>query len=286
MAEDRKKAGFVVLVGRSNVGKSTLLNALIGTKVAITTPKPQTTRHAIQGVVNDERGQVVLVDTPGIFRRAPDRLTSRLNEKARESLEGIDAVIYVVDPTRHVGEEEEIVRRLVDAVDKPKILVLNKRDLQGEFRDEYLDWQDDFDAVVEISALQEKGVARLLDVLFPLLPEGDRPYPDDLLTNLSDSFRLEELIREKVFLTMRDEIPYSTTVRLHETADRKDRTLYLRASVITESPRYKRMLIGQGGLTIKRIGQAVRKELEAVTGRKVYVDLDVVVEERWKEAFE
>ncbi len=286
MPEDaKKKSGFAVLVGRSNVGKSTLLNALVGTKVAITTPKPQTTRHAIQGVIHDPRGQAVLVDTPGIFKRIPDTLTAKLNETARRSLEDIDLLIYVVDPTRHVGEEEKVVHAMVKSFDGPKLLVVNKSDAGGRYEEEYRMWEDEFDAVLETSALRGHNLAALKDAIFKLLPEGEPLYPGDALTNLERDFRIAELIREKVFMRLHEEVPYSTTAEVDEVADRKDGTLYIRARILTNAARYKRIIVGAGGRNIKSIGQAVRKELEAVTGRKVFLDLEVEVEERWQERF-
>jgi GTP-binding protein Era len=284
--EEKKKAGLAVLVGRSNVGKSTLLNALVGTKIAITSPKPQTTRHAIQGVLHDPRGQIVFVDTPGIFSHVPDHLTSRLNEKARESVEGVDILLYVVDPTRHVGKEEETVHRLVAAVKRPKILVINKTDEQQPYIDEYLAWEGEFDAVVRVSALRGRGLKPLVDEIIARLPAGEPLYPPDRITDVENRFWLAEIIREKIFLAMHEEIPYTTAVEVEETAVRDDGTNYVKAIVLTTAPRYKKMLIGQGARTIKRIGQAARKELEEVTGKKVYLDLEVDVDERWQERFE
>lgn len=277
---------MVVLLGRSNVGKSTLINSLIGTKVAITTPKPQTTRDTIQGVLNDPRGQAVFIDTPGIFTQVPDNLTEKLNEKARESLAGIDVIVYVVDPTRHVGDEEEIVHRMILTAKVPKILVLNKSDKNGRYKEEYLAWRHEFDTVIEISALSGGNMKALVDAVFTHLPEGEQLYPPEILSDRDAKFRMQELIREKVFLRMDEEVPYSTAVEVLEMAERENGTLYVRADVLTSDNRYKRMLIGAGGQRIKRIGQSVRKELELVMRRKVFVDLDVVVEPHWKERFE
>lgn len=286
MEEDKKKSGFAVLVGRSNVGKSTIMNALVGTKVAITTPKPQTTRHSIQGIIHDPRGQVIMVDTPGIFTHVPDNLTARLNETARRSLQDIDVVLYVVDPTRHVGDEERVVHGMVTATDKPKILVINKSDTKGRYADEYRAWSEEFDAVFEVSALQGKNLKALTDKIFELMPEGEQLYPTDMLTNVDRNFRIAELIREKAFMRLREEVPYSTTVKVDEVAERDNGVLYVSARIITNAPRYKQMIIGQGGKGVKSIGQAVRKEMEMITDRKVFLDLDVEVEEKWQERFE
>lgn len=284
--KETKKSGLVVIVGRSNAGKSTLMNALVGTKVAITSPKPQTTRHTVHGVLNGDKGQVVFVDTPGIFKRVPDLLTRRLNEKARESLEGVDVILYVVDPTRHIGEEEQIVRRMVATAKQPKLLLLNKSDLERPYIDEYLAWSDGFDETIDISAAKGKNLKRVLSAVFERLPEGDLLYPDDVISDGERRFRIAELIREKVFLQVHEELPYSVTVEVAEVADRPDGTLYVRADIITSAERYKRMLIGEGARRIKAIGSASRKEMELVTGRKVFIELEVRVDERWQERFE
>ncbi len=286
MPDAKKKSGLVVLVGRSNVGKSTLMNALVGTKVAITSPKPQTTRHVIQGVIHDPRGQIVFADTPGIFAHVPDQLTSKLNEKARDALDGIDLVLYVVDPTRHVGDEEKSVHRMVQHVTTPKILVLNKSDQDRPYIDEYLAWKDEFTAAVDVSALQGKHLQPLVDAIFDLLPEGEPLYPEGQLTNLENRFWFAELIREKVFLALHEEVPYTTTVEVEEVARRANGVLYVKGAILTTSPRYKKMIIGAGGRVIKRIGSQTRKELELVSGGKVFIDLEVRVEERWQERFE
>ncbi len=282
----QKKSGVAVLVGRSNVGKSTLLNSLVGTKIAITSPKPQTTRHMIHGIIHDPRGQVVFVDTPGVFAKVPDLMTQKLNEKARASLDGVDVVLYVVDPTRHIGEEEKIVKRMVDVIKQPKILVINKSDLKRPYLDEYLVWDKDFDRVIEISALDNKNLRQLVDIIFEKLPVGPELYPTGQLTDLTNNFWLEELIREKIFLVMHQEIPYSVTVEVEENITREDGTHYVKADILTSALRYKKMLIGHGGQRVKQIGQMVRKELELVSGKKAYLDLDVRVDERWGERFE
>lgn len=285
--ETPRKSGLVVLVGRSNVGKSTLLNSLVGTKIAIATPKPQTTRHVIQGVLHDSRGQIVFVDTPGIFKQVPDQLTAKLNEKARDALEGVDVVLYVVDPGRHVGDEEEAVHRMVKQLKIPKILVLNKSDQKRPYIDEYLAWREEFTSMAEVSALNNRGLKDLVNAVIEALPEGGVDlYPPDQITNVENKFWLEELIREKVFMGLHEEIPYSTTVRVDEVARREEGTVYIKASVLTTATRYKKMIIGAGASKIRGIGRATRKELELVTGDKIYLDLDVQVEERWQERFE
>jgi GTP-binding protein Era len=284
MPENKKKSGFAVLVGRSNVGKSTLLNSLVGSKVAITTPKPQTTRHTIHGIVHDERGQIIFVDTPGIFHKAKDILTKKLNLKVREAVKDIDVLIYVVDPTRPIGPEERELLTIVEMVKKPKIFVINKTDIDDlPYVEEYRVVAKSFDQLVEISARDGKNIKALINAIFDYLSEGDMLYPQYQLTNIDNKFWFAELIREKAFTQLHQEIPYSTHVVVDEIEEKDNKTLYVKARILTNVPRHKGMIVGHGGKMIKSIGQSARKELEAVTGKKIYLDLEVEVEEHWAE---
>lgn len=281
---NQKKSGFAVLVGRSNVGKSTLLNALVGTKVAITSPKPQTTRYALQGIVHDPRGQIVFVDTPGIFEYAGNRLTESLNKEAKAALEGIDVIVYVVDPTREIGNEEKIVQRLISGAKVPKILAINKSDLKrARFLENYRDLADRYDQTIEISALHRVNLKPLMDAVFEYLPVGESFYPEFQFSNIEHDQWLTELIREKIFIQMHSEIPFSTKVELIEHAERKNGILFIKVRILTTAPQYKKMIIGAGGRKIKEIGSAARKELEQILDKKVYLELEVNVEPRWIE---
>jgi GTPase len=277
------KSGFVALIGRSNVGKSTLLNALVGTKVAIITPKPQTTRHAIRGIVHDPAGQIVFVDTPGVFDKTRDPLTEALNREVRHALEGIDAVVYVVDPTRAVGPEEHRVHAMVLAAPTPKIMVANKCDLperKRPFRHEYERFADKMDAVFDVSALHGTNLKPLINRLLDVLPEGEPYYPEFQFTDMETKKWIEELIREKIFIQMHQEIPYSVTVVVDE-MEKRDDTLYIKARVLTSDARHKKMLIGKGASQIKQMGHTARHELEAALQSKVFLDLEVEVDEHW-----
>ncbi len=279
-----KKSGFAVLVGRSNVGKSTLLNALVGTKVAITTPKPQTTRLPIHGILSTEEGQAVFVDTPGIFQKSRDRLTKKLLEAVTQSLKDVDVVVYVVDPTRAIGDEEKYVLRIVEAIEKPKLLVINKSDLRNKpYLGHYRDLAPKFSEVLEVSALNGTHVKALAQAILQHLPEGEPFYPEFQFTNLPNEQWVAELIREKLFLRLRQEVPYSVHVVVEEMERRENGTIYIKATVLTTEERYQRMIIGRGGRGIKEIGQSTRNELEAVTGAKVYLDLTVEVDPHWVE---
>jgi len=280
----QKKSGFAVIVGRSNVGKSTLLNALVGSKIAITTPKPQTTRMPIQGILTSEQGQVVFVDTPGVMKKSRDALTKKLLESIKDSLKEVDLVIYVVDPTRSIGDEEKFVLRMIEHIEKPKILVINKSDLYDRpFLDHYRDLSEKFSAVLEVSARTGAHIKTLSETIFSHLGQGESHYPDYQMTNMPTDKWVAELVREKLFLRLRQEVPYSTHVEVDELEQRKEGTFYIRATVYTTDERYKRMIIGKGGVGIKEIGQATRNELETVLNAKVFIELYVEVDPHWVE---
>jgi GTP-binding protein Era len=282
----QKKSGFAVMIGRSNVGKSTLLNALVGSKIAITSPKPQTTRFPIHGIVSREEGQIVFVDTPGVFTHMRDALSKRLTHSVSEALRDIDVVLYVVDPTREIGDEEKAVLRLLESVSCPKILVINKTDLSSKpFADFYLDLKDQFNDVIEVSAKQGTHLQSLIALIFKYLPVREETfYPEGQLTNISNERWLSELIREKLFLRLRQEVPYSTHVEVERIEEHED-VLYMKAVIYTTDDRYQGMIIGKGGRGIREIGQATRKELEAVMDRKIYLDLTVEVNPHWVEHY-
>lgn len=284
----RMKSGFVMLAGRSNVGKSTLLNSLIGSKIAIVTPKPQTTRQPIRGVLHDPRGQIVFVDTPGVFLGKKDRVSKVLNEFVAETLDGVDAILYVMDPTRASGPEEEHIQRLLRASRLPKFAVVNKADLPAKDRPHAaacgaVDIGQTGTFVV--SALRGRDLNRVVDALFAILPESEPHYPELQLTDLSHNQWLEELIREKVFLRLDQEIPYSIKVALDELETRPDGSRYIQATIWTTQERYKKMVIGARATKIKEISMAARKEIEAVTGFKAYLELRVKVDPKWPERF-
>jgi GTP-binding protein Era len=280
------KSGFAVLVGRTNVGKSTLLNALVGTKIAIVTPKPQTTRDTYHGIVHRPEGQIVFVDTPGIFKTQPSRLVHNLHHKLRDALEGIDVIVHVVDPTRAIGEEDQRVNDLVDRVVHPKILVINKLDLPDRYyRDTWLERGPKYASVIEVSALKNKHVDLIIQAIFRHLSVGAAQYPVGQVTNVTTEFWIGELIREKLYLQTNQEVPYTATVRVEQVDDRKDKQgkplVYIKAAILTTDDRHQRMLIGQHAKKIKEIGSAARKELEVAMNKKVFLDLDVLIDDEW-----
>lgn len=278
-------SGFVVLVGRSNVGKSTLLNTLVGTKIASTSFRPQLTRHIIHGVMNTPDGQAVFVDTPGVFKDKKSALTKKLTAKVSEALEGVDLIIYVVDPTREIGDEERAVYGMIRHLDIPKVMVINKSDIhisEREYQRDYEYWGPDFDAVFHLSALNNSHVQPLRDKVIEMLPEGGELYLDNQLTNITPEFWTAEIIREKIFSVLDKELPYSVSVEV-DNMEEKDGMHIIEARILTDAERYKKMIIGKKGYKIKEIGQMARKELEQALNTKVYLDLEVEVDSHWVE---
>ena len=283
--ENQFKSGFVTLVGRSNVGKSALLNTLVGTKIAAVTDKPQTTRNIIHGVLNTAQGQAVFVDTPGIFKDKGNPLSGKLIQRAEEALQGIDMVIYVADPTKSLGVEERSTLAMVRKMNIPKLLVINKSDLPAKekvFLDDYRALADQFTQVFELSAEQNRDVQPLRDKVFELLPLGEPNYSPTQLTNMDEKFWIAELIREKIFKALRQEVPYTTHVEVEE-VEEKPEMFVIKAVVYTYDSRYKKMIIGAGGRSIKEIGIAARKELEAALNKKIFLELEVETDRRWEE---
>lgn len=277
------KSGIITLVGRSNVGKSTLMNTMVGTKIAAVTDKPQTTRNVIHGVINRADGQAVLVDTPGVFKDHHNHISSQLNESVHEAMRDIDVVLYVVDPTKSLGSEERSVLAMVRHLEIPKILIINKSDLykdEKEFLDDYLALGEEFTATFQLSALKNRHIQPLIDKIFELLPEGDPLYPENQLTNVDREFWMAEIIREKIFLALRKEVPYTTHVEVTDIEEKKG-ILVVKATVFTYDRKYKEMIIGAGGRAIKEIGIAARKELEQASNKKVYLELEVEADKHW-----
>jgi len=281
------KSGLVALIGRPNAGKSTLLNTILKHKVAITSPKPQTTRFPIQAVYEDERGQIVFVDTPGIFSKTKDRISSRINIRTEETLTSdIDLILYVVDHTRERGEEENKTLGMIRKIPTQKLLIINKTDvLSPSYMAQYRFLEQEFDAVIEVSAGTRKNISVLLDEIFSRLPEGNllvdtknRAQPG---LNIDSKTFIAEIIREKAFLTLRKEVPYSMTAVVDVLEEKDNGVLYIRARILTSQDRYKGMIIGHRGTMIKEIGATARKELEVASGKKVYLELTVEVDTHW-----
>lgn len=278
------KSGFVVLVGRSNVGKSTLLNTLVGTKIAATSFRAQMTRNEIHGVMNMPDGQAIFIDTPGVFKDRKNPLTAKLTNKVKEVLEhDIDVIVYVVDPTREIGDEERATYGMIRHLDIPKVLVINKSDLhktEKKHEEEYENWEDDFDAVFRLSALRGSHIEPLREKVIALLPEGEELYNEGQLTNIDNYFWISEIIREKTFSVFEKEIPYSIAVEVDNVEDKPD-VMVVSARILTDAIRYKKIIIGKGGTKIKEIGKMARRELEQALNKKIYLELEVEVDPHW-----
>jgi GTP-binding protein Era len=283
---DPFKSGFVSLIGRPNAGKSTLLNALVGQKVAIVADKPQTTRTAIQGVVTLPEAQIVFVDTPGIHR-ADSQLNKRLMDTVRNSLEERDLLLFVADAARKFGEED---RRAVDVarrIGTPVVLVLNKVDLLKD-KAALLPLIEEYKAVYEfadyvpVSAVKKIGLDDLRRVILERLPEGPAYFPEDYVTDQPERFLAAELIREKVLLATRQEVPHSVAVMVDKWEEAPKITR-IYATIRVERDGQKAIVIGTGGAMLKQIGTLARHEMEKLFGVKIYLDLHVRVEPGWRE---
>lgn len=278
------KSGFVALVGRPNVGKSTLLNALLGRKVAIATKKPQTTRNRIVGVLHQPDAQVVLVDTPGIHR-AQHKLGERMNKTARLSAKDADLIWHIVDLSRAPNDEDRTVARFCRDTKLPVWLVMNKADLVDQVKERW----DPYLALIAyenrfvVSAAKETGLSALTTAAVAAMAEGAPYYPQDMVTDQSEDFYIAEVVREQVLDLMREEIPYSIAVVADERVQRRPDLTYIRATIYVERDGQKAILIGEGGRTLKDIGQRARTELEEYFGHQVFLDLWVKTRERWRD---
>ena len=284
------RSGFATLVGRPNVGKSTLVNCLVGTKVAITSSRPQTTRTTIRGVRTTPTSQLVLLDTPGLHRPRT-ALGERTNERARITLGEVDAVLMLVDATGPVGRGDRFVADLVCRVDTPRVLVVNKVDVASkgqvaERLSQAAEFLGSFDAYVPLSARTGEGVDVLVAELEARLPEGPMYYPQGVVSDQPETFLASELMREQLLHVTRDELPHSITVSVEELEDddvvHPDDVLRLRAVIRVERDSQKGIVIGRGGRVLKEAASAARRELEALLGARVYLETVVRVERDWQ----
>ncbi len=281
------KSGIVTLAGRPNAGKSTLMNRLLGERLAIVSDKPQTTRHRLIGILTGAAGQMVFYDTPGIHKPL-HQLNRRMMQHATEALRDADVVCALVDASVRSGAGDAFVLDLLRRVDGPRLLALNKVDRIAKPRllpmIERYAAEGVFEEIVPISALTGVNCDRLLDLLWERLPEGEPLYDAELFTLHPERFLAAERIREKVLALTRDELPFTTAVRIDHWEEVADRNLArIHASILVERPGQKGILIGRGGAMVKRIGSEARRDLEELLGRRVFLDLEVRHEPRWRE---
>ena len=279
------KSGFVAVVGRPGVGKSTLLNQLVGQKIAIVSDTPQTTRNRILGILTLPEAQILFLDTPGIHK-PQHKLGEYMVNSARSSLREVDLILFVSDVTESVGPGERFILDMLKEEQTPVVLVLNKVDLVPKDKllpiiSQYSAFRD-FTAIVPISALAGTNTDRLLTVIKDLLPEGPQYYPEDEVTDQPERVVAAEFIREKIFRLTREEIPHSTAVEVEEMKTRPNGDVFLRATIYVERESQKGIIIGAKGAMLKEIGQQARLDLESIFDSRFFVDLWVKVKSDWR----
>lgn len=279
------KSGFIGLVGRPNVGKSTLLNAIIGRKVAITSDKPQTTRNIIQGIRTDEDSQMVFVDTPGIHK-PKNKLGKMLNKQAYYSLSDVDVILFLVDITETLGKGDMFVIDVLKNCNVPVILVINKIDKlpKEEILKKIEQYKDlyNFDEIVPVSAKKRDNIDRLINVLKSKLTDNIKYYDDDMYTDKPINFIVSELIREKILELTFEEVPHSVSVITDSMEYGRD-SVNIKATIIVDRENLKRILVGKNGTMIKEIGTRARMEIEPLLNKKVYLELFVKVIPKWRD---
>ena len=279
------RSGFIGLVGRPNVGKSTLLNVLIGKKVAITSDKPQTTRNIIEGIRTDEDTQMVFVDTPGIHK-PKNRLGKILNKQAYFTVNDVDVILFLVDITEKLGKGDMFVIDVLKNVNVPVILVINKIDKLPKEEilkkiDEYKDLYN-FDEIVPISAYKQDNVDRLIEVLKSKLTDNIKYYDEDMYTDKPVNFMVGELIREKILDLTHEEVPHSVSVVVEQMDYKKD-AVDIKATIVVDRENLKKILVGKNGSMIKEIGTRARMDIEPLLNKNVYLELFVKVIPRWRD---
>ncbi len=286
------RSGMVSIVGRPNVGKSTLLNTLVGEKIAIVSKIPQTTRNQIRGIYTDPRGQIVFVDTPGLHL-GRDKLDRFMNNASTDTMHDVDCIIYLVDTTRRIGQEENHIAAELAKVKCPLILGLNKIDIKKNNVPEYISFWEEIKGqsvqdmknfmLVPLSGEKGTNTDTLLNVLFDYLPEGPPLYPEDTVTDIPQKMAIADIIREKLFLLMKDEIPHSLGVVIEEMRPIKGKTQLIKALIFVEKQTQKEIVIGKGGNILKKAGSFAREELEILLEQKVYLECHVKTQKNWRD---
>ena len=288
-------SGFVAIIGRPNVGKSTLVNALLGQKIAAVSPRPQTTRRRQLGILTSPNAQIVFVDTPGIHN-ARHKLGEFLNYEAEEALNGVDVILWLVDSASPPTEDDILIANLINSISlrTRRLLALNKIDTisadelsaRSESYLNLLEQTDDSDdlnpGVMQISAAKRLGLGELLETLIQALPERPAEYPEEQITDAYERDIAADLLREACLLQLRDEVPHSLAVRMDEFKERENGMAYIAATIFVERESQKGIVIGEGGKMLKSIGSAARKQIEEMGGRKVFIELRVKVSKDWR----
>ncbi|MBS4461931.1 GTPase Era [Aerococcaceae bacterium zg-B36] len=285
MVEKNFKSGFVAIIGRPNVGKSTLLNRLIGQKIAIMSDKAQTTRNRIQGVYTDDEAQIIFIDTPGIHK-PKHALGDFMVNTAYSALKGVDAVLFVVNASQKIGPGDRLIMERLKNLEVPVFLLINKIDLVQPddllgIIESYTEEQS-FDEIFPISATEGNNVPEMLDTLKGILPQGPQYYPVDQIMDHPEYFVVAEFIREKILLLTKEEIPHSVAVQVQSMQRNENDKVEVQATIIVERKSQKGIIIGAQGSMIKKIGQMARRDIEHLLDDKVYLDLWVKVQKDWR----
>ncbi|AHF57982.1 GTPase Era [Spiroplasma eriocheiris] len=279
------KSGFVAIVGRPNVGKSTLLNTILHNKVAIVTPKAQTTRNRIQGIYNDNESQIVFMDTPGVHK-AKHEMGKFMNKVALSSTKSADVILFLTPANERIGDNDQFILKAIQERNVPIILVITKSDLvkKDDLVLKITEWNKlaKFDEVIPISSLQNENITQLLTLIKSNLQLGPQYYPDDVLTDQPEKFLIREIIREKILLLTEEEIPHSVAILIDQ-FEEQDNLLKIMASICVERTSQKGIIIGKQGKMIKEIGTKARLELEQILNTKIFLELFVKVVEKWRE---
>lgn len=287
MTEEKFLSGFIAIIGRPNVGKSTLLNRILGQKIAITSNKPQTTRNRILGIHNFPGGQALFVDTPGIHK-AKGKLNRFMVDQAIGACSGVDLILFLVEADDSLGGGDEYILKLLDKSSVPVFLIINKIDLVKPPRllkliQQYSD-RFKFAEVIPISAKGGDGVPQMLQAIEPRLPEGPQYYPGDMLTDQPERFIVAELVREKIMRRTSKEIPYGIGVQVESFEEKPEKNLVvIQAMIHVERDSHKKIIVGKGGKMIKTVGQEARKDIERLLGTRVFLELFVRVDKNWSQ---
>lgn len=280
------KSGFIAIVGRPNVGKSTLLNAILGTKIAITSDKPQTTRNTIRGIYTKDDVQLIFLDTPGIHK-GKNKLGRQMSRQALATLNQVDLILFMTDESIEKGPGDLFIINELKQVDTPKFLAINKIDLLGPAKYEKIFHEFDdvgiFDKIFGISASQNRNIQPLVSEISNMMKEGPFFFPEDMHTDQPERVLVAEIIREKLLMYLDEEIPHGVAVSIDEFSERKN-CIDIYATILCEKKSHKGIIIGKNGRKLKGIGKSAREEIEALLGSKVYLNLWVKIKEKWRDS--
>lgn len=287
MGNSKYKSGFVTLIGRPNVGKSTLMNHLIGQKIAITSHKPQTTRNRIQTVYTDERGQIIFLDTPGM-NKAKNKLGEYMLNVAQHTLKEVDVILWLVEPTTYIGQNERYIVEQLKKVKTPVVLIINKVDTveQETLNQAIATYREllDYEKVIPVSALRSRNLDTVLETIFRYLPEGPQYYDEDTITDQPMRQIVAELIREKALRLLEQEIPHGIAVTIEQMKRRENGMYDIDATIVCERDSHKGIIIGKKGSMLKRIGSQARHDVENMLEAKVNLQLWVKVRKDWRDS--